>query len=41
MKISKIQAYRVDLPLNEGTYKWSGGKSVDVFDSTVVVVEIE
>ena len=41
MKISKIQAYRVDLPLNEGTYKWSGGKSVDVYDTTVVVVETE
>jgi L-alanine-DL-glutamate epimerase-like enolase superfamily enzyme len=28
----------VDLPLKEGSYKWSGGKSVDVFDSTVVEV---
>ena len=23
------------LPLREGSYKWSGGKSVSVFDSTV------
>ena len=36
MKISRIRAYRVDLPLHEGSYKWSGGKSVTVFDSTVV-----
>jgi len=35
-KIAKIQAYRVELPLHEGSYKWSGGNSVEVFDSTVV-----
>ena len=34
MKITRIAAYRVDLPLHEGSYKWSGGKSVTVFDST-------
>lgn len=39
MKISRIRAYRVELPLHEGSYKWSGGKSVDVFDSTIVAVE--
>lgn len=38
MKIAHIRAYRVDLPLHEGTYQWSGGKSVSVFDSTVVEV---
>ena len=38
MKIDRIRAYRVELPLREGSYKWSGGKSVDVFDSTVVEV---
>ena len=41
MKISRIAAYQVDLPLHEGSYKWSGGKSVDVFDSTVVAVETD
>ena len=41
MKIARIVAYRVELPLNEGTYKWSGGKSVSVFDSTIVQVETE
>jgi L-alanine-DL-glutamate epimerase-like enolase superfamily enzyme len=41
MKIRRILAYRIDLPLHEGTYKWSGGKSVDVFDSTVVAVETD
>ena len=39
MKITRIQAYRVELPLQETTYKWSGGKSVTVFDSTIVRVE--
>ena len=34
MKISKISVYQVDLPLHEGSYNWSGGKSVQVFDST-------
>jgi L-alanine-DL-glutamate epimerase-like enolase superfamily enzyme len=38
MKISGVRAYQVDLPLHEGSYKWSGGKSVAVFDSTVVAV---
>lgn len=37
--IRRISAHRVELPLHEGTYNWSGGKSVQVFDSTVVCVE--
>ena len=41
MKITRISAYQVDLPLHEGSYKWSGGKSVDVFDSTVVQVDTD
>lgn len=41
MKIRRISAYRVELPLREGSYKWSGGKSVTVFDSTVVRVETD
>lgn len=41
MKITGIQAYQVDLPLKEGDYKWSEGKSVAVFDSTVVRVETD
>ena len=40
-RISRIAAYQVDLPLHEGSYNWSGGKSVQVFDSTVVRVETE
>src|SRR4051794_23084152 len=39
MKIRRVAAYRVELPLHEGSYRWSGGKSVSVFDSTVVQVE--
>ncbi len=41
MRITGITAWQVDLPLHEGSYKWSGGKSVDVFDSTVVRVETD
>ena len=41
MKITRIAAYQVDLPLHEGSYKWSGGKSVEVFDSTIVMVETD
>jgi L-alanine-DL-glutamate epimerase-like enolase superfamily enzyme len=41
MKITRILAYRVDLPLHETNYKWSGGKSVTVFDSTIVGVETD
>ena len=36
MKITAIRAYRIELPLHEGSYKWSGGNAVAVFDSTVV-----
>ena len=36
MKIAAINVFQVDLPLREGSYRWSGGKSVTVFDSTVV-----
>jgi L-alanine-DL-glutamate epimerase-like enolase superfamily enzyme len=39
MKIARIFAHRVALPLHEGSYRWSGGKSVSVFDSTIVGVE--
>jgi L-alanine-DL-glutamate epimerase-like enolase superfamily enzyme len=41
MKIQSIRAYQVDLPLHEGSYNWSGGKSVSVFDSTIVRVETD
>ena len=41
MKINKISVYQVDLPLHEGIYNWSGGKSVQVFDSTIVRIETD
>ena len=41
MKIARILAYRVELPLHETSYKWSGGKSVTVFDSTIVRVDTD
>lgn len=41
MKITKISAHQVDLPLKEGRYAWSGGNAVEVFDATVVAVETD
>ena len=41
MKITRISVFQVDLPLHEGSYRWSGGKSVEVFDSTVVRIETD
>src|SRR5579864_9725633 len=41
MRITRVLAYRVELPLHEGSYHWSGGKSVSVFDSTVVRVDTD
>ena len=41
MKITRIFAHRVELPLREGSYKWSGGKSITVFDSTIVGIETD
>ena len=41
MQITQIEAYRVELPLVEGSYKWSGGNSVSVFDSTIVAISTD
>lgn len=41
MRINRLLAYQVDLPLREESYSWSGGKSVSVFDSTVVRIETD
>ena len=41
MKITKITAYQVDLPLKEGRYAWSNDNAVETFDSTVVAVETD
>ena len=41
MQITQISAYQVDLPLYEGSYKWSGGNSVTVFDSTIVEIKTD
>ena len=38
MRITEIRVHRVSLPLAEGRYAWSGGKAVEVFDSTVVAL---
>jgi cis-L-3-hydroxyproline dehydratase len=41
MRITRIEAFRVELPLHEGSYKWSGGNAVAVFDSTIVAVSTD
>jgi L-alanine-DL-glutamate epimerase-like enolase superfamily enzyme len=41
MKITQISIHQVDLPLREGTYSWSGGKSIRVYDSTIVRLETD
>ena len=41
MKISCIRMFQVDLPLHEGSYKWSGGNAVSMFDSTVVAIDTD
>jgi L-alanine-DL-glutamate epimerase-like enolase superfamily enzyme len=41
VKITRIRVYKADLPLVEGRYNWSGGKSVSVFDSTAVAIDTD
>lgn len=41
MKIKRIAVHQVNLPLVEGRYSWSGGKYVDVFDSTLVRIDTD
>ena len=41
MKITRILAYRVDLPLKEGGYSFSGGRSIRGYDSTIVRIETD
>lgn len=40
MKITRVAAYAVDLPLKEGSYSW-GTQSYPSFDSTVVVIDTD
>ena len=41
MRIIEISVYRVELPLYEGSYNWSGGNTVAVFDSTIVAMKTD
>ena len=41
MRITRILAYAVRLPLAEGRYGWSNDNYMEVFDSTVVAVETD
>ena len=40
MKISRIQAFQIDLPMKEGSYSWST-QSFSAFDSTVVLIDTD
>jgi cis-L-3-hydroxyproline dehydratase len=39
--IRSISAYKVEVPLKEGTYTMSGGRSLSAFDTTIVQVTTE
>ncbi len=41
MKIKRISTYQIDLPLKEGSYTWADGKTVKVFDATIVRIETD
>jgi L-alanine-DL-glutamate epimerase-like enolase superfamily enzyme len=41
MRTTRLRVWRVELPLHEGRYAWSGGKAVDVFDSTIVGLDTD
>lgn len=41
MRITEISVFRVELPLHEGSYNWSGGNTVAVFDTTIVAVKTD
>jgi cis-L-3-hydroxyproline dehydratase len=41
MKITRVKAWQVDLPLKEGRYNWSNNNFVEVFDATVVAIETD
>ena len=41
MKITRISAYQIDLPLKEGRYSWSNDNAIEVFDATVVAVDTD
>ncbi|MEE8586209.1 MAG: cis-3-hydroxy-L-proline dehydratase [Acidobacteriota bacterium] len=41
MRIKNFEVFQVGLPLQEGSYNWSGGKSVSVFDSTILRIETD
>ena len=40
-KITRIEAFQVDLPVREGRYAFSGGNYVEVFDSTIVAMHTD
>ena len=41
MKISRISAWKIELPLVEGRYTWSNDNFVETFDSTVVEIRTD
>lgn len=39
MEIERISAYRINLPLQDGVYAWSGGNHVSSYDTTVLRID--
>lgn len=39
LKIRQMRVFKLDLPLVEGVYRWSGGNQVSTFDSTIVAID--
>ncbi len=36
-----IFIWKVDIPLKNGPYKWGGGKSLNLLDATIVIIETD
>ncbi|MCY3879356.1 MAG: mandelate racemase/muconate lactonizing enzyme family protein [Rhodobacteraceae bacterium] len=41
MRISSISVWQVDLPITEGRYSWADGKSIELFDNSVIAVRTD
>lgn len=41
MRLTRVRAWALHLPLAEGSYGWADGKRVDGFDSTVVALDTD
>ncbi len=40
-RITRISCFKVEVPIREGTYTMSGGRALDVFDTTIVRIDTD